>query len=333
MRDGESAGTMAPMPASRSVVFVVYDRIQSLDLTGPWEVLHSAGVRSGRPYELAAASLDGSPVATSSGLRLAVDTATAAIETLDTLIVVGGGGTREAVSDELLIGEVGRLSAAARRTAGVCSGAFLLAEAGLLDGRRAVTHWAYCEALAERYPEVSVEADPIYVRDGELVTSAGVTAGIDLALSLVEEDHGRELALEVARWLVVYARRPGGQSQFSVQLAQQQASTPPLQELQSWIGEHLDDDLSVSGLAGRMHLSERQLARRFRRELGSSPADYVERARVERARSILEDGEPSLERVATTCGFRSAEVMRRAFQRRLGTSPSEYRERFQITAA
>ncbi len=321
------------MAAASRIVFVVYDRIQALDLTGPWEVMHSAGLRGDCPYELLSASLDGDRVSTSSGLSLSVDRATSAIEELDTLIIVGGAGTRDAVADQRLIAEVRRLSIAARRTAGVCSGAFLLAEAGLLDGRRAVTHWAYCDDLAERYPEISVEPDPIYVRDGEIVTSAGVTAGIDLALALVEEDHGPQLALEVARWLVVYARRPGGQSQFSVQLAHQAASTPPLQELQSWIGEHLDEDLSVAGLAARLHLSERQLTRRFSSELGASPADYVERVRIERARTLLEDGAEGLEQVASRCGFRSAEMMRRAFQRRLRTSPSEYRERFQLALA
>lgn len=315
------------------VVFVVYEALQSLDLTGPWEVMHAAGVRGERPYELIVASADGAPVDTSSGLSLGVGCATSRIRSLDTLVVVGGSGTRQAIADERLLAELRRLSGLARRTAAVCSGAFLLAEAGLLDGRRAATHWAYCDALAERHPEVAVEPDPIYVRDGQFITSAGVTAGIDLALALVEEDHGPGLALEVARWLVVYAQRPGGQSQFSVQLSQQAASTPPLRELQAWIGEHPGEDLSVARLAGRMHLSERQLTRRFRAELGVSPADYVEQVRVERARSVLEAGDDGLERVAERCGFRSAEVMRRAFQRRLGASPREYRSRFQLNAA
>ncbi len=175
---------------------------------------------------------------------------------------------------------------------------------------------------------MSVEPDPIFIRDGSVMTSAGVTSGMDLALALVEEDLGRDVALRTARMLVIYARRPGGQSQFSVQLAQQTAEREPLRDLQAWIPEHLDSDLSVGALAARLHLSERQLSRIFRRELGATPADYVERLRVERARSMLETDGDSLERVASRCGFASAEVMRRAFHRRLGTSPREYRERF-----
>ncbi|HKJ36834.1 MAG TPA: GlxA family transcriptional regulator [Solirubrobacterales bacterium] len=321
------------MPAVRRVAFLVYDGIQTLDLTGPWEVLHSAGARGGRPYELTSVAASGARVRTSSGLVIEADAQVGAVEELDTLIVVGGSGTREALGDPGLIAEIRRLAGQARRVASVCSGAFLLGEAGLLDGRTAATHWAYCEQLATRYPRVRVEPDPIYVRDGELITSAGVTAGIDLALALVEEDHGRELALEVARWLVVYARRPGGQSQFSVQLANQIASTPPLQELQGWIGEHLEGDLAVATLAARMHLSERQLTRRFQRELGTSPAEYVEQARLEHARGLLEDSEHGLEQVARSSGFASAEVMRRAFRRRLGASPSEYRDRFRLSPA
>ena len=175
--------------------------------------------------------------------------------------------------------------------------------------------------------------DPIFVRDGNVITSAGVTAGMDLALALAEEDHGREAALQTARVLVIYARRPGGQAQFSVQLSQQMAESRPIRELQTWIGEHLDADLSVAALAGRVHLSERQFARVFRREVGTTPADYVERLRVERARSVLETDPAPLEAVARRCGFAGAELMRRAFQRRLGTSPREYRSRFRPTLA
>jgi transcriptional regulator GlxA family with amidase domain len=316
------------MPAARRIVFVLYEGIQSLDLTGPWEVFRSAVTRGGGDYELVAASLDGRSVSTSSGLSIDAQARLSDVGALDTLIVPGGFGTRQAVGDASLIGQIGRLADAARRTAAVCSGSFLLGAAGLLDGRRAVTHWAYCEALAEAFPGAEVDADPIYIRDGDVYTSAGVTAGIDLALALIEDDHGPELALEVARWLVVYAQRPGGQSQFSVQLSHRAASSDPFRDLQAWIADNLGEDLSVPALAARVHLSERQLARRFRVELGASPADYVEQARVEAARSWLEYGSDGLEGVAGRCGFASAEVMRRAFQRRLGTSPSAYRERF-----
>jgi transcriptional regulator GlxA family with amidase domain len=320
------------MPAPRRIVFAVYEGIQSLDLTGPWEVFNTAAARVPGSYELVAASLDGGGVTSSSGLPIGVATKLGEIDDLDTLVIPGGSGTRGAVADEALLTEVRRLSGAARRTAAVCSGSFVLGAAGLLDGRRAVTHWAYCDALAAAFPEAEVESDPIYVRDGEIVTSAGVTAGIDLALALVEEDEGPELALEIARWLVVYAQRPGGQSQFSVQLAHRAASSGPLRTLQGWIGGNLDRDLSVASLAARVHLSERQLARRFRAELGATPADYVEQSRVEAARAQLEEGSAGLEQIAARCGFASAEVMRRAFQRRLGTSPSGYRERFRVAA-
>lgn len=318
-------------------VFVAFDDFQSLDLTGPWEVLHTAARLTDTigEGELLVATAGARTVKASSGLRTPADldvTAPVAIGPVDTLIVIGGTGVEAAARDRRLIEGIRKLAAGARRVASVCTGAFLLAEAGLLDGRRATTHWASCELLERRYPAVTVQPDPIFVRDGELITSAGATSGIDLALALVEEDHGPRVALEVARWLVVYARRPGGQAQFSVQLAQQATALEPLAELQAWIGEHLDSDLSVPALADRMHLSPRQLARVFRRELGTSPADFVERARVERARSELEAGSRTIDEIARSSGFASAEVMRRAFHRRLGTNPREYRARFRVAA-
>jgi transcriptional regulator GlxA family with amidase domain len=328
------------MPASSRTVFVAFDDFQSLDLTGPWEVLHTAARLTDTlgEHELLVATAGARPVASASGLRTSADldaTDAAALEAIgpiNTLIVVGGTGVEAAARERELVAGIRAMAAAARRVASVCTGAFLLAEAGLLDGRRATTHWASCELLARRYPAVTVEPDPIFVRDGVLITSAGVTSGIDLALALVEEDHGPRVALDVARWLVVYARRPGGQAQFSVQLASQASSLEPLVELQSWVGEHLDADLSVRALADRMHLSTRQLARVFRRELGTTPADYVERARLECARTELEAGSRGVEEIARRCGFASAEVMRRAFRRRLGTNPREYRARFRIAA-
>lgn len=321
------------MAAPPVTAFVAFNGVQSLDVTGPWEVLHTAGLIANRPADLRLVSPDGRPVRSESGLRLGVDGAIGEITDLDTLIVAGGNGAQKALRDERLVASIRRLSGRARRTAGVCTGAFLLAEAGLLDGRRATTHWWRCEQLARRYPAVTVEPDPIIVRDGNVLTSAGVTAGIDLALALAEEDHGREVALQTARMLVVYARRSGGQSQFSVQLAHQSAERQPLRELQAWIAEHPDSDLSVGTLAGRMHLSERQLSRVFRSELGATPAAYVEQTRIERARSMLETNGDSLELVARRCGFAGAEVMRRAFQRRISTSPREYRQRFRMKEA
>jgi transcriptional regulator GlxA family with amidase domain len=317
-----------PASASQRIGFVAYDELEALDLTGPWEVLHTAGGYSGRPPELICITSDGRDVRSSSGLSYRADAAIDEIDALDTLIVSGGVGVRRAMEDERLVAGVARLASSARRTASVCSGSFLLARAGLLDGRRVTTHWAHCETLARAFPGIEVDPDPIFIRDGDVLTSAGVTAGMDLALALVEEDHGREVALQTARMLVVYARRPGGQSQFSVQLERGSASDPPLRDLQAWIAEHPDEDLSVGTLAGRMHMSERQLSRVFRRELGTTPADYVEQIRVECARGLLETEPDPLDLVADRAGFASAEVMRRAFHRRLGTSPREYRDRF-----
>jgi transcriptional regulator GlxA family with amidase domain len=319
----------ASSTAASPIVFVGFDDFQALDVTGPWEVFNTAGLIAGRVPELRLLTSGGREVRTNSGLRMAADGDVSRYDgDVGTLVVPGGLGVREAIREPDLVAAVGDLAGRASRIAGVCTGAFLLAEAGLLDGRRATTHWASCDRLAERYPGVSVEPDPIFVRDGDVVTSAGVTAGMDLALALAEEDHGPGPALQAARMLVVYARRPGGQAQFSVQLSHQLAEREPIRELQGWIADHLEGDLSVGTLAGRVHLSERQFARVFRHEVGTSPADYVERMRVERARSVLETDRAPLESVAARCGFAGAEVMRRAFQRRLGTSPREYRDRF-----
>lgn len=317
-----------PSAAARRIGIVAFEDVEALDITGPWEVLHTAGLFAQDVPELLCITADGRDVRSSSGLSYRADAAIEEVDSLDTLIVAGGTGVIAAAENERLVAGIQRLSRTARRTASVCSGAFLLAEGGLLDGCRATTHWLHAPELARRFPRVEVDPDPIFIREGSLLTSAGVTAGMDLALALVDEDHGSEVALQTARMLVVYARRPGGQSQFSVQLQSEATDDPPLRELQAWIAEHPDEDLSVGSLAGRMHLSERQFSRVFTRELGTTPADYVERVRVERARGLLETDGGSLDNVASRCGFPSAEVMRRAFRRRLGASPREYRERF-----
>jgi transcriptional regulator GlxA family with amidase domain len=215
----------------------------------------------------------------------------------------------------------------------VCTGAFLLAEAGLLAGRRATTHWAYCEALARRFPDVEVVPDPIHVRDGHIATSAGVTAGIDLALALVEEDLGRDAALLIARHLVVFLRRPGNQAQFSAQLAAQVAARQPLREVQRWIVEHPEADLSVEALAGRSALSPRHFARAFAAEVGVTPGRYVEGVRLEAARRLLEDTDDGIEEIARSCGYGTPEAMRRAFVRTLAAPPTEYRRRFRPSPA
>jgi transcriptional regulator GlxA family with amidase domain len=268
----------------------------------------------------------------SNGLRLGVGPLPEPPPRHDTLVVAGGAGARRAIGDPAIVDWIARASKRARRTTSICTGSYLLAAAGLLDGRRATTHWDYCVALAQRYPAVDIDPDPVWVRDGDVWTSAGVTAGIDLALALVEDDLGAGVALAIARQLVVFLKRPGGQSQFSGALSAQQATRPALRDLQGWIAGHLGDDLSVAALAARAGFSERSFARAFRTEIGQTPAAYVETLRVERARALLEDGAESLEAVARATGFSSPEILRRAFHRRVGVSPAAYRERFRLAA-
>ncbi|MFE4868343.1 GlxA family transcriptional regulator [Streptomyces sp. NPDC056682] len=317
----------------RSVLVVLFDGVQSLDVTGPAEVFARVGSVLGDPgaYRLRFASLDGAPVASHSGLRLMADLALAEAEAPDVLLVPGGDGARH--PDPRLIDWLREHGPRARSLVSVCTGALLLAETGLLDGRRATTHWAACDHMAREYPAVRVEPDPIFVRDGSIATSAGVTAGIDLALALVEEDHGRDVALTVARQLVVFLRRPGNQAQFSAQLAAQTARREPLRELQQWITEHPDSDLSVEALAGRARLSPRHFARAFQAETGTTPGRYVERVRLEHARRLLEETPGGVQEVSRAAGYGTPEAMRRAFIKSLGTSPAEYRRRFRPAPA
>lgn len=319
--------------AKRRVALLAFPAVQAIDVFGPIEVFSTANRLGGeREYAVELVAGDEEPIKTSSGVRIVADRRLATrVRPLDTLIVAGGDGVNAALEDRRLIRWVSRAAARSRRVCSVCTGAFLLAEAGLLDGRRATTHWAACEQLACRYPNVIVEPDPIFVRDGEVVTSAGVSAGIDLALALVEEDLGSDLAREVARWLVLYLKRPGGQTQFSGPLAGPLAERPSLRTVQEWIPGHLDDDLSVDALAGRAFMSPRNFARAFHRELGVTPAAYVERLRLEEARALLESGDHTIEIVASMCGFGTTETFRRVFQRRVGVSPAQYRERFKPT--
>ncbi|MFE6712101.1 GlxA family transcriptional regulator [Streptomyces sp. NPDC057695] len=315
----------------RPVLVVLFDGVQSLDVTGPYEVFAGAARAAGDPeaYPIRTASLDGGPVRAHSGLRLLPDTTLAeavAGGAPHTLVVPGGEGTRR--PDPALIDWLRGHAPDAGRLVSVCTGALLLAEAGLLDGHRATTHWVACDHLARCYPEVEVDPDPIFVRDGRLATSAGVTAGIDLALALVEEDLGRDVALTVARHLVVFLRRPGNQAQFSVQLAAQTARREPLRDLQQWITEHPADDLSVEALAARARLSPRHFARAFHAETGTTPGRYVDRVRLEHARRLLEETSRGVEEVARASGYGTPEAMRRAFTRSLGTAPADYRRRF-----
>jgi len=314
----------------RRVVIVALPEVQPLDVTGPAEVLASAAAVAGGEdpaYTIEVAAPGGAPIPTDSGYAIAPAGALEAVRgPIDTLLVAGGAGARHASAET--VARVRRLAARADRVASVCTGAYVLAAAGLLDGRRATTHWSWCDDLQRRHPAVTVERDPIFVVDGPVRTSAGVTAGMDLALALVEEDLGPRVALEVARWLVVFVKRPGGQAQFSAQLAGQSADRAPLRELQAWIADHLDADLSVPALAARACMSERHFARAFKAETGMTPAVYVESLRVERARLALESGAAPIDAVAERCGFGTVETLRRAFARRLGVSPAAYRNRF-----
>jgi transcriptional regulator GlxA family with amidase domain len=318
--------------APHSVLIVVFDNVQSLDVTGPLEVFSganrylAAGGADAPAYQITVASLGGAPVRTSSGLTLVPDGDLGSAAAPGTLVVPGGEGARS--ENEEIAAWLRRLAPRAARVTSVCTGAFLLARAGLLAGRRVTTHWAYCDELQRRFPEVTVDPEPIYVRDGAFITSAGVTAGIDLALALVEEDVGRDAALTVARHLVVFLRRPGNQAQFSAQLRAQVAQRPAVREVQHWISERPGADLSVDSLAARAGLSPRQFARSFTAETGVTPGRYVDRVRMEAARRELEDTRHGVELVARNCGYGSPEAMRRAFIRALGVSPAGYRQRF-----
>ncbi|MBX3276164.1 MAG: DJ-1/PfpI family protein [Sandaracinaceae bacterium] len=319
---------------TKRIVVVAFEDAQLLDVVGPLEVFHAAAElaahRGGeRAYTLELASPRGGPIRGSSGVVLVTDRSLGRLRgAIDTLVVAGGFGTRALAQDAAFLRTLARVARRARRVASVCTGAWLLAAAGLLDGKRATTHWAWCDRMRARFPRVDVEPDAIFVRDGRVWTSAGVTAGMDLALALVEDDLGRELSLEVARWLVMFVRRPGGQSQFSAQLASQLAERDTLRELQQHVLENVASDLSVARLAKRAAMSPRHFARVFRSEVGVTPAVFVERARVEVARRLLETTRLDLPRVAQATGFGSDQTLRRAFARQLGVAPTQYRARF-----
>jgi transcriptional regulator GlxA family with amidase domain len=321
---------------ARRIVMVAFPDAQIIDITGPLEVFGRAArlMTEERGWRIPAYTVEivatrAGAFATSSGIRLIADRSIAQVRgPIDTVLVAGGRGTTAALHDRALIDWLRRIVSRTRRLCSVCTGAFLLAEAGLLDGLSATTHWRQCDRLAAQYPAVSVETDPIFVRAGKIFTSAGVTAGIDLALALLEEDHGREVALAVARELVMFLRRPGGQSQFSVQLSAQVADREPLRELQRWIADNPGADLSVKALARRAAMSPRNFARVFTREIGVTPGEFVENSRVEAARRRLEESSDGVDLIASTCGFGTRESMRRAFIRTLHVPPSAYRSRF-----
>lgn len=325
------------MHKRRTIAFVLFDQALSLNLNGPAEVFsvanHLLGAKGGG-YDLVFLSESGGLIRTSSGIVMQTQPLRAiSTARLDTVIVVGGAEARTFTRRAPLVAWIRRAAQRARRTCSVCNGAFLLAAAGLLDGRRAVTHWCEVDTLKAMYPKVRVELDPIYRRDGRIWTSAGMTAGIDLALALIEDDHGQRLSLDVAKDLVVFLRRSGGQAQFSSALAAQTrlvAAAPQsrLAELPAWIVSNLDADLSVEGLARSVGMTARSFARHFGQRHGGTPARLVQDLRLEAACRHLEDGDSAVKRIAAVCGFGDEERMRRAFQRRLGVPPAAYRERF-----
>ena len=321
---------------TRRIVSAIYENVEILDVTGPISAFaivnefiekHYRGLPIAYKCELIGKR--SGPVRTSAGIALVADRSFAAeSEPIDTLIIPGGPATRTAAADSEAVKHVRRLAKNSRRVSSVCSGARILAEAGLLDGRTVVTHWASCDALAADYPSLSVAADRLFIRDGNIYTSGGITAGIDLALAMIEEDLGRGWALFVAREMVVYLQRPGGQSQFSVPLRAQFSDTAELKNIPNWIIENLTDDLSISALAHRAAMSERTFARRFKEVMGVTPAKFVETARLEVARRRLEESELPLTLVAAEVGFGSGERLRRAFNRQYGVSPNYYKDRF-----
>lgn len=321
----------------RTVVVVGYDGVQGIDLVGPFDVFTGATAYlagSGRPgagYDVSVVSVDARPVATGpgTGLQIAAQPLPAPDAVIDTVVLPGGFGVDRARADTTLVQWIRDVSTRARRVVTVCSGAFLAAEAGLLDGCRATTHWSEAARLAAEFPAVVVDADPIFVRSSEQVwTAAGVTAGIDLALALVEDDHGHEVAQGVARWMVLHLRRPGGQTQFAAPVWMPRARRDPVRDVQ----EHIEADPagahSVADLARRAAMSPRHFTRVFTEEVGEPPGAYVDRVRTEAARRLLEQTDDPMTVVATRCGYGSAETLRRSFVRRLGVSPDQYRKTF-----
>lgn len=328
---------MSPKRASRPrrVALVAYEGVSLLDLAGPLEAFRVARAlasdgRGPSIYECSVVSVRGGPIMTSDGVSLVTDCVRVLDrQPIDTLIAPGAPSVDDVTRDRALIDWIRDRAGDCRRLCSVCTGAFLLAAGGLLDGRRATTHWLSCQLLAERHPTVTVEPDAIFVRDGRTWTSAGVSTGIDLALALIEEDQGRQEALDVARMLVVYLKRAGGQSQYSALLSAQAGSEcDAFSELERWIAEHLTADLRVEALAARVHMSPRNFARVYTAKRGRTPAKVVEAIRVDSARRLLEETSDPVDAVARRCGFSSEEQMRCAFQRSLGIPPRDYRKRW-----
>lgn len=318
---------------TRKVLIVGFPGVQGLDLVGPFEVFTSASLalaaQGKEGYQPVVASVDGRPVTTETGLTFAAVELPDPSEPVDTLLLPGGRGVHAARQDPRVIDWVVAAAPQARRVVTVCTGAFLAAQAGLLDGCRATTHWAYTDQLAREFPAIDVDPDPIFVRSSATVwTAAGVSAGIDLALALVEDDHGTEVAQTVARWLVLYLRRPGGQTQFAAPVWVARAKREPIRAVQDAVESEPGGAHSIGELARRAAMSPRHFTRVFTDEVGEAPGAYVERVRTEAARRQLEQTDDTVVAIAARCGFGTPETMRRNFIRRIGVSPDQYRKTF-----
>lgn len=317
----------------RTVLIVGFAGVQALDMVGPFEVFTGASLfvtaRGGDGYSVRVVSVDGSPVSTGTGLTMVAQPLPGPDEAVDTVVLPGGYGTEAARKDAALLDWIAAVAPRARRVVSVCTGAVLAAQAGLLDGCVATTHWAFAPLMAAEFPSVTVNPDPIFIRSSDKVwTAAGVTAGIDLALSLVEDDHGTEAAQTVARYLVMYLRRPGGQTQFAAPVWMPRARRTPIRDVQEAIEAAPGAAHSISDLARRAAMSPRHFTRVFTGEVGEAPGAYVERIRTEAARRQLEETDDTITAIAARCGFGSAETLRRNFVRRLGVSPDHYRKTF-----
>jgi transcriptional regulator GlxA family with amidase domain len=341
---GEPRVLRKPPETPRLVVVLAFEDVQLLDVAGPVQTFASTneivcGTRGApsrdAPYRIVVVSRRGGPIRSTSGLALVTLPIARAVgkRRIDTLIIPGGAGVHDAAADARNVDWTRRQASTSRRIASVCTGAFLLAQTGFLAGRRATTHWKFCTRLQQEYPDIHVDPDPIYLHNDRIWTSAGVTAGIDLSLALVQEDFGRKVAMQVARHLVVFLNRPGGQSQFSAALEAQTAAADGnaangFALVHGWIAEHLTGDLRVERLAERAGMSPRTFARIYAAKMGITPARMVEKIRVEAVRRSLEETDMPIKRIAAICGFGQEERLRRAFARQVGTTPTEYRRRF-----
>jgi transcriptional regulator GlxA family with amidase domain len=319
------------VPRTRTIAILAMPGVQLLDVSGPLDVFAEANLQAGRDvYRLRVVARTPGAIRSSAGTRLLPDQVIGdPMDAIDTLLVAGCPNAPDAVPDAVVVGWLREIAPRARRFGSVCTGAFLLAAAGLLDGKRVTTHWVAARRLADAYPAIRVEEDAIHVRDGKLRTAAGVTAGLDLALALVEEDLGREIAMKVAGQLVMFFKRPGGQMQFSREGEPLPAGRSALQEAQRFIAAHPAAGHSIANLAARAGLSPRHFARLFHREVGVTPAAWVKSARVAAARQLLETGREAPKQVAARCGFANADTLRRAFVRQVGVTPADYRKRYQ----